>query len=213
MNSVWRTAGTGRLVLVLTFLATLVLSVPAAVTIGIIAAIALYLYSSASHVQVRALEPQDDGKVHVVDVPDELPGRSITVLEVYGSLFFAAAKRLGELLPEPGDADRPVVILRLRGNSQVGATVIDVLNDYAHELGNVGGRLYLNGMDEQVSKRLERARRFDLDEGVVLFPATDILGESTRHAIAHANDWLRPYREDEDDALVWPGNVLGEIGG
>lgn len=206
LNSVWRTAGTGRWVMVLTFFATLILSVPAAVTMGIAAAIALYLYSSGSNLQVRALEPRDDGRIHVTDVPNVLPDRSITVLEAYGSLFFAAATRLGEILPAPGNTDRPVVILRLRGNSQIGATVIDVLNDYAHELAKAGGLLYLNGMDEQVSDRLERARRLELDNEVILIPATDILGESTRRAIAHANTWLRPYREDDDDALAWPEN-------
>lgn len=204
LKSVWRTAGTGRWVLVLTFLATLMLSVPAAVTIGIIAAITLYLYSSASTVQVRALEPRDGGEIHVVAVPDRLTDRSITVLEVYGSLFFAAAKRLGELLPKPDGAEHPVVILRLRGNSQIGATVIDVLNDYAHELADAGGRLYLNGMDKQVNDRLKRARRLDLDEEVVLIPATRVLGESTRDAVVAANDFLRQYREDGGDTLEWP---------
>lgn len=199
--------------LVLTFIATLVLSVPAAVTIGIIVAVTLYVYSSATEVAVRALQPHYNGEIHIVDVPKILPDRSITVIEVYGSLYFAAAKRLQELLPAAGETNRPVVILRLRGTSQIGSTVIDVLNDYAHDLANAGGLLYLNGMDKQVSRRLERARQLDLDDGVVVFPATDILGESTRQAVAHANDWLRHYREDGDDALAWPKNeptVSGE---
>lgn len=205
MNSIWLTSGTGRWVLVLTFIATLVLSVPAAVTIGIIVAVTLYVYSSATEVDVRALQPHYDGQIHVIEVPKVLPDRGITVIEVYGSLYFAAAKRLQELLPEVGDTERPVVILRLRGTSQIGSTVIDVLNDYAHDLANAGGLLYLNGMDKQVSRRLERARTLDLDEEVVIFPATDILGESTRQAVSHANDWLRNYRESGDDALAWPG--------
>ena len=205
MAFIWRTGGSARWVLVVTFLATLLLSIPAAVSLGVVAAVVLYLYSSASDVQVRALEPRDDGEIQVVEAPEDLPDRSITVLEVYGSLFFAAARTLREKLPEPADADHPVVVIRLRGNNQIGATLIDVMNDYAHELASSGGRLYLSGMDEQVSDRLKRAHRLDLDEEVVLFPATDVLGESTRDAIAAANDWLRQYRNDGDDALSWPG--------
>ena len=207
MAFIWRTGGSGRWVLAVTFLATLLLSIPAAVSLGVVAAVVLYLYSSASDVRVRALEPRDDGEIHVVEAPEALPGRSITVLEIYGSLFFAAARTLREKLPEPTGAEHPVVVIRLRGNNQIGPTLIDILNDYAHELASAGGRLYLNGMDKQVSDRLERAKKLDLDEEVVLVPATDILGESTRDAVAAANDGLRHYREDGDDALSWPGST------
>ncbi len=201
MQFVWRTGGPTRGVLAVTFLATLVLPISAAVGLGVACALALYLYISASHVKVRSLEPREDGKIHVVDVPKKLPGRSITVFDVYGSLFFAAARRLQELLPDPEGSERPVVILRLRGNSQVGATSIDVLNEYAHALAGVGGRLYLSGMNDQVSERLERARRLDLDDEVVLFPATGILGESTERAVAAANAFLRQDRADGSDTL------------
>jgi SulP family sulfate permease len=207
MALVWRTGGTARWVLIVTFLAMVLLSIPAAVALGVFAAVVLYVYSSASDVRVRALVPGDDGEIHVVEAPEALPGRSVTVLEVYGSLFFAAARTMREMLPAPSDADHPVVVLRLRGNNQIGATLIDALNDYAHELANAGGRLYLSGMDKSVSDRLERAKRLDFDEEVLLFPATDILGESTRDAIGAANDWLREYREDGDDALIWPGRA------
>lgn len=205
MTFIWRTGGSARVVLVVTFLATLLLSIPAAVALGVITAVVLYLYSSASDVRVRALEARDDGEIHVVDVPERLPDRSITVLDISGSLFFAAAGSLRGKLPDVTGAEHPVVIIRLRGNNQIGVTVIDVLNEYAHELADVGGRLYLNGMDEQVNDRLRRARRLDLDEEVVLVPATDILGESTRSAIAAANEWLQDIRKDGEEPLAWPG--------
>lgn len=99
MASIWRTGGSARWVLAVTFLATLLLSIPAAVALGVVAAVVLYLSSSASDVRVRALEPRDDGEIHVVEAPEELPDRSITVLEVYGSLFFAARA--------PGEAAGP----------------------------------------------------------------------------------------------------------
>ena len=33
--------------------------------------------------------------------PSRLPDRSITVFDVHGSLFFASARKLGQLLPDP----------------------------------------------------------------------------------------------------------------
>lgn len=201
---IWRTRGPARWVLVVTYSASLVFSVAAAVALGVGTAVVLYLYSSASHVSARALEPRDDGRIHVGELPERLPDRSILVVDVYGSLFFAAARRLRELLPDPAGSDRPVVILRLRGNRQLGVTSIDMLNEYAHALARAGGRLFLCGMNEQVSERLERAHRLELNEEVILFPSTGILRDSTRRAVAAGNDFLRPYREDGKDAMRWP---------
>jgi SulP family sulfate permease len=96
------------------------------------------------------------------------------------------------------------VVLRLRGNNQVGATAIDALNEYAHELAEAGGRLYLTGMDEVVNERLRRAEKLRVDEEVYIYPATEVLGQSTRDAIAAANAWLRETQDDSppegDDA-------------
>jgi SulP family sulfate permease len=206
IGTIWRTAGSGRWVLAVTFLATLLVSVAAAVAVGVVAAVVLSLYSAASHVSVRALQQQQDGAIHIVDPPKKLPGHRITVLEIYGSLFFAAARTLGDRLPDPAGAERPVVVLRLRGNHQIGSTLIEVLNDYAHELAEAGGRLYLAGMDEEVSGRLQRARRFDLDEQVILVPASHILGSATRDAVSAAAEWLGQFGEDvdvRDDVAAW----------
>lgn len=203
---IWRTAGSGRWVLAVTFLATLLVSVAAAVAVGVVAAIVFNFYSAARTVRVRSLKQQEDGEIHIVDPPKELPSRSITVLEVYGSLFFAAARTLGERLPDPEGAECPVVVLRLRGNYQIGSTLIEVLNDYAHKLAQAGGRLYLVGMDEQMSARLQRARRLDLDQGVVIIPASHVLGGATREAVSDAAEWLGQFGENadaRDEVAAW----------
>lgn len=73
-----------------------------------------------------------------------------TVLDVYGHLFYAGARTLEKLLPSPRDAERPVVILRLRGRTVLGATLIDVLSNYAQDLHAAKGRPYLSGLSESV---------------------------------------------------------------
>jgi sulfate permease, SulP family len=84
---------------VVTFGATLVLSIPTAVATGVALTVVLFVVSSASDTRVRALERREDGEIVVVDPPEKLPSRSVTVLDVYGSLFFAAVRRLRESLP------------------------------------------------------------------------------------------------------------------
>jgi SulP family sulfate permease len=73
----------------------------------------------------------------------------VTVLDVYGPLFFAGACKLEKALPDPGASERAALVLRLRDRAHVGATLIDVLDRYAEKLERVGGRLYLTGVGER----------------------------------------------------------------
>jgi sulfate permease, SulP family len=189
-RSIWNTGGAARWSILATFLATLVLSVPVAVGAGVLLTIVLYLRSSASDVTVREIIRLDDGRHAESDPPAQLASNTVTVLDVDGSLFFAGARTLQEVLPSPVGATRPVVVLRLRGYTHVGATLIDVLDEYADDLAEVGGRLYLSGVAADVSKQLRRAGKLDLDRAVHLVPADNVLGASTEQAWAHASAWL-----------------------
>ncbi len=190
-RSIWDTGGTARWLIVATFIATLLLSVPIAVGVGVLLAFVLYIRSSASDVRVRALIPLDDGRVLEQEPPERLPSGEITVLDVYGSLFFAGARTLLDKLPSPAGATRPAVVLRLRGRTTVGSTLVDVLDEYAESLAAADGRLYLSGVDETIARLLERTRKLDLAGTVRIFRATEVRGESTQEAIASARRWLK----------------------
>jgi len=195
-RSIWNTGGAARWAILVTFLATLVLSIPMAVAAGLLLTVVFYLKTSASDVRVRELIRLEDGRIAESKPPARLASEAVTVLDVDGSLFFAGARTLAEALPRPAGATRPVVILRLRGYTSVGATLIEVLDDYADELSEVGGRLYLSGVDQEVGKQLRRAGKLDLDRVVHLIPANDIFGASTEQAVAHASAWLGSRRDD-----------------
>jgi sulfate permease, SulP family len=188
-RSIWATGGAARWAITVTFAATLVLSVPAAVGVGVLLSILLHL-ASESDVTVRALVRLPDGRFAEENPPPRLPSEDATVLHVQGSLFFAGARRLEEALPSPRGAVRPVVVLRLRGRTRIGATLIEVLDSYADELEAVGGRLYLSGVASAVRDQLRRTGKLDLERVVRVVPATTILGESTTQALASASAWL-----------------------
>ena len=92
------------------------------------------------------------------------------MLDVYGSLFFAGAQTLREALPSPAGASRPVVVLRLRGRTRIGATLSHWLDDYADDLRDAGGRLYLSGVHADVAAQLQRAGKLELGREVSLPP-------------------------------------------
>lgn len=195
-RSIWHTGGAARWSILVTFLATLVLSVPMAVAVGVLLALTLFIVSSASDVKVRALVPRGEGRFSEGPPPERLPSHAVTVLDVYGSLFFAGARTLGESLPRPEGATRPVVVLRLRGRTRVGATLIETLDEYADDLAEVGGRLYLSGVDEELSAQFRQAGKLDLDKTVMLVPADEILGASTLEAVESAQAWLGSAQQD-----------------
>nr|WP_246580945.1 SulP family inorganic anion transporter [Deinococcus aestuarii] len=196
VRSIWKTGGAARWSILATFAATLVLSVPVAVAVGVGLTVILFLSSSASDVIVRERVTLPDGRVAEVVPPKTLPSEQVTVLDVYGSLFFAGARTLREALPSPQGSTRPAVVLRLRGRTRVGATLIEVLDDYADDLAEVGGRLYLSGVDGDVGEQLREAGKLDLDRSVHVVPAGDVIGASTDQAVTSARGWLGSTRAD-----------------
>jgi SulP family sulfate permease len=188
--SIWATGGAARWSIVVTFVATLVFSVPLAVAIGVGLSVLLSLASATSDVRIYQVIRLDDGRFAQAEPPHTLPSGGVIVLEVIGSLFFAGARTLGESLPTPQGATRPAVVLRLRGRTRVGATLIEVLDQYADDLAEVDGRLYLSGVEQRVATQLRRAGKLDLDRSVHLVPANDVLGASTMEAVGQARAWL-----------------------
>jgi SulP family sulfate permease len=187
---IWEIGWPSRLASISTLLATLTLPIEAAVGIGVVLSAILYLYQSSGDLSVVELVEQPDGLIEERKRPHKLKDNHITVLDIYGPVFYASARTLGRLLPSPEGVGNPVVVLRLRGLTKVGATLIDVLAGYARKLKEVNGRLYLSGMSEQVYQQFRSAGRLREASHVRAYDATPIRGQSTRAAIAHAREWL-----------------------
>lgn len=187
---IWRTSTTSQVAGVTTFVCTLLLPVAAAVGIGVALSLLLQVNRSALDLAVVSLTPVEDGTVRVGPVPPRLQPRSVTVIDVYGSLLFAGARTLQLMLPDPAGATGAAVVLRLRGRTTLSATAIDVVAGYADRLDAVGGRLFLSGVDPAMAARLRRSRTLDALGPVELVHATAMLGESSRQAYARARAWV-----------------------
>ena len=112
------------------------------------------------------------------------------MLDIYGHLFYAGAHTLERLLPSPQGSESPVVILRLRGRTSLGATLLEVLSGYAEKLREANGRLYLTGLTEEAYEQVIRTRKFLPSQGVRIYEATSVRGQATRRAHSDAESWL-----------------------
>ena len=191
ISDVWNVGKAPRLIMVFTFIATLLLPIQWAVFLGVALSFLVHVIDAAGDVRVNQLLPRPDGLFEERPAPEKLESEQMVILQLLGSIFFSAAYKLQEDLPDPDEARRPVVILRLRGHERIGSTFLSVLEKYANELRKQDGKLILSGVNEGILEQLEKTGSFgDVLPREDVFLATDVLGESTRQAMAAAHQWL-----------------------
>ena len=98
-----------------TFVLVLVIPLQYAVLAGAALSVVKYIYLSSVDITVVELDIDAQGRCREGEPPKVLTDGSVTVLDIYGSLFFAAGPKIKESLPDPRSARRAVVVLRLRG--------------------------------------------------------------------------------------------------
>jgi SulP family sulfate permease len=170
------------------------------VGLGVVLSALLFMQRSYTAIRVVHVVERADRRLEERDPPSSLADRSVTVLDIYGDLFYAGARTLEERLPSPRGTRHPVVVLRLRGRTAAGATLVDVLAHYAGELGRADGRLYLTGMRGEAYHRLAEAEKLTRAGDVHVYEASAVLGESTYRAVADAREWLAGLEQSTDGA-------------
>ena len=188
VTTIFRTGLTSEIAIATTFIATLLLPVAAAVGIGVALSLLLQVNREALDLRVVQLIPSPEGW-HEVATPAALASRTVTLLDVYGSLLYAGSRTLQAQLPDSAGAERAAVIIRLRGRTELGSTFFLVVDDYAQRLATGGGRLFLSGLDPRLLAQFARAGGPHI-ERITAVAATDVIGESTAQAYARAEEWV-----------------------
>jgi SulP family sulfate permease len=189
-RTIWRTGKVPAAVMGLTFLATLFIPLQYAVLLGVAFSIVLYVAQQANKVVITEWVLRPEGFPVEQPAPRVLPSQRITVLQVYGSLFFAGAKNLEEMLPIAENTTHAAIILGMRGRTEIGSTFVGVLRRYAETLRAHDSKLLLVGVDAAVLNQLERTGLLALIGQEHVFPATAQLGEALNAAVDAANAWL-----------------------
>jgi SulP family sulfate permease len=189
-QTIWRTSRVSTVVMALTFLATLFIPLQYAVLIGVALSVVLHVARQSNKVSVTWLVPAVDGFPVERPAPRELPSRQFTMLQIYGSLFFAAATSLEEMLPSVDNTTRAVVALGLRGRDEIGSTFVAVLQRYAEALQARDSKLMLVGVDQRVLDQLARTGLLQRIGEENVFLATSQVGEAMNQAAAAAYAWL-----------------------
>jgi SulP family sulfate permease len=196
VQTVWQTSVPARTIMIVTFVAMLFVPVQYAVMIGVVISVLQYVYSSSLDVRVVALRRMPDGSFAEQPPPDVLVSDNVTVLDIYGSVFYAGAEIIGGLLPKASGSHRPAVVLRLRGRTDVGSTFLGVMERYRREIESVGGILLLAGVGPALREQLERTGTLAAIGAERVCDAQETLTASLGVAVTSAEEWLRDTGDD-----------------
>jgi sulfate permease, SulP family len=130
------------------------------------------------------------GRYETRPAPQELSSNHVVILNPRGNLFFASAVEFEENLPKIEKAERPVVLLRLRGIDEIGSTFERVLVRYSDSLKANQGKLILAGVSKSVYIQLQNTGVLDQLGKENVYRATSILGDSALNAYQDALTWL-----------------------
>ena len=108
---------------------------------------------------------------------------------------------ISRMLPEIGNANHPVVIVRLRGRTDVGSTFLELVRRYGREISAADGRLMLAGVGPELLDQLERTGLIDVLGKDNVLRAHATVGASLEAATRHAEEWLS---EQADSGLGGP---------
>jgi SulP family sulfate permease len=193
--SVAKTGAVPLTVMTITFGLTLVIPLQFAVLVGVGISVILFVIRQSTRLVTKRLVFHDDGRIEEVEPRREVPPDSITVLQPYGALFFATASTLLEQMPAVTPESRnSVVILRVRGADDAGATLIDVLETYAQSLRDVDSKLMLVTDNERVIRQLRVTGATDVIGTQNVYRSSAFIGETTRQAHDDAVAWVEANR-------------------
>ena len=191
LRLVWKTGAVQKAVLLTSFVLTMVIPLQYAVLVAVGLSVILHVVRQSNQVTVKRLLLDPDGNLIETDPPPRLPVGEVVALQPCGSLFFAAAPVLEAQLPATDGAGRnSVVILRLRGRTDLGTTVMDVLRRYAQALVATGSKLVIVSASERIQEQLRVTGVTDLITPENIYSGDERVAATLKRAYADAMTWI-----------------------
>lgn len=179
----WQSRNVSRLVLVVTFVATLLLPLHWAIYLGAILSIGIYLFES-SHLRLSYLtvNGNNDFVEHQLeDVLRDCP--PVALINVEGALYFGAVEDLERHVEEILEKEVKVIILRVRHMHLLASTGVTALEGLVMRAEQRGTTVLLCGVTNELEATLASSGLEALVGPRRTFRATDTLFESTHQAL------------------------------
>jgi SulP family sulfate permease len=193
---VWNTGQVQQVVMGITFVATLLIPLQYAVLVGVAISVLLFVIQQSNQINVKQLVMTESGWPLEQEPPAVLPSNEVVMLMPYGSLFFASAGAFEEQLPDLTEETRnSVVVLVLALHSDLGSTMLEVIDRYRKDLKKHRSKLILSGVDKDVMAQLRLTGLMRKIGRRNVFEKQELLGDAGRAALEAAELWIEENTE------------------
>jgi SulP family sulfate permease len=176
--------------MLLTFASALVIPLQWAIFLGAGMSLLLYIYTSATNVQIIALRRNDDGRIEEYATPKTLPSDQVTILEHKGNEFFAQVPGLDQMLPDISGAKNAVLILRMRDTETASSTILKWLKILVSRMHESGNRVILEGVEPAVMKVLRKSGMVQVVGEQSVFAAQPARQAALDAAVEAGEKWI-----------------------
>lgn len=187
----WQSRTVSRLVLGVTFAATLLLPLHLAIYLGAVLSIGIYLYESSNiKLSYLTLNGERQFVEHGLDdILRDCP--PVALVNVEGALYFGAVEDLERNVEEILERGVKVIILRVRHMHLLASTGVTALEGLVTRADQMGVTVLLCGITHEIEPTLASSGLETLVGSNRIFKASDTLFESTHRALHEANLMIR----------------------
>lgn len=148
MRHVWNSSRDDRIIMLGTFLATLLLPLQFAVLTGIFTSIALYLRQTSTP-RVQTVVPDVEFK-NLIPLTDQPECPQLSIIEIRGDLYFGAVNHIEEYVLNQlkNKPNQIYLLLRLHGVEQLDISGIHALEHLVEAYREAGGDVYISRFDK-----------------------------------------------------------------
>jgi sulfate permease, SulP family len=202
IDLVVRTGLVQAIVLVATFVLTLLIPLQYAVLIGLGVSIILYWIKQSNRMKLKEWVYTPGQPLPCEqDPPPVLPGGHVTVITPYGSTLYSTARLMEAQLPEiTADSRRAVLVLNLRQHDELGSTFLAMLQSYAESLRTHDAKLVLAEVGPHLYTQLDNTGRLSTLRRRNVFRRSHVVGESIMEALDAADEWVAAESSPEPPA-------------
>lgn len=169
---VWRWSRTDAVVLVITYVSTLVFEIQYAIYLGVVMSLLMLVRRVGELQIVEMVEPR---LYREIEVDSETGSSAIVLLALEGDLFFGVVEKLEEHLSQIAANGARAIIIRLKRTHSIDATAAETLATFASQFQERRGQLILCGLKPELHARIARSHL-----GEILGPDNVLMTDNRR---------------------------------
>jgi SulP family sulfate permease len=187
---VWKTGQIQAATMAVTLVLTILIPLQFAVLVGVGMSTLLFVIRQSNDLVIKRILVEEKG-FREVDPPSEVGANEVVLIQPYGSLFFASASVFENRLPAVTSASRnSVVIVRMRGRTDLGSTLTETLSRYADSLHGADSKLVLISDSRRVHAQLAVTGVTTSIGTENLYESDEWIGATMRRAHQEAEEWI-----------------------